>query len=100
MHDFLADPASSSLKVAEERIHASYLAVIDPGMIALIVGLPQDRQREFSLWCVVRSFERADLTDLPWVREGLEALKNGTQLPHIWQQPHLVDNAGRKVGQS
>lgn len=47
---------------------AKYVAALDRDLPDLIDASTPERQREFTRWCVHRSFERAGIADVDWIR--------------------------------
>ncbi|MFI8664636.1 hypothetical protein ACIGKR_31945 [Rhodococcus qingshengii] len=80
--DFGDRPLSTKL---ESLYSARYMAGFDRELVERIEQLSETDQRAFARWCVHRAFDRAGISHIDWIAEGLDAMDQGRSRPEAFE---------------
>ncbi|PVX59539.1 hypothetical protein [Rhodococcus globerulus] len=75
-------PLSAEL---ESLYSAQYMAGFDRELVERIEQLDETDQRAFARWCVHRAFDRAGISHIDWIAEGLDAVDKGRSRPEAFE---------------
>lgn len=80
--DFGDRPLSTKV---ESLYSARYMAGFDRELVERVEQLSETEQRAFAHWCVHRAFDRAGISHIDWVAEGLDAMDKGRSRPPAFE---------------
>lgn len=64
---------------------ARYMAGFDRELVERVEQLSEADQRAFAHWCVHRAFDRAGISHIDWIAEGLDAMDQGRNRPEAFE---------------